>query len=681
MTKRIKIEAEEAVTRQAKQKTAVLEAAHLSVSFQTPQGEVQAVRDVSFCLYPGEVLAVVGESGCGKSVMCKSILKLLPAYANIQSDSICMNGTEISGYGEREMCRLRGKAAAMIFQDPMDSLNPSVAIGAQIAEAARVHQPALSRKSVQQQVERLLCMVGIDHPTERKKQYPHQVSGGMLQRIVLAAALAQNPQILFADEPTTALDATAQASLLDLLDEVRQRLGMAVVFVTHDLGAAARLADRVAVMYAGKIIEIGTAQEIYHDPKHPYTWGLLRSLPVFSRGKAFLPVIPGMPPSLLHPPKGDAFACRNAYALGIDYEIEPPVFAVSATHQASTWLLDKRAPKSAVLPIQEEGQHRQKGIMLEEKRHRKKELILDVQHLSHHFPLSKKTAVQAVCDVSFQIYRGEAFGLVGASGSGKSTVARCVMNLCTPKSGRVFYKGIDSCDAKAFRRHRRMMQQTRQMIFQDTAASLNPRMKVCEIITEPMKIHRISPKRGSYRAEAAFQMKYTGLDEQYLDAYPSALSGGQRQRVAIARALTMEPELLVADEPVASLDVSMQAQIVNLFKHLQQEHGFSFLFIAHDLAVVEFLCDRVGVMYRGRLVECAPVKELFAQPLHPYTKSLLSAAPIPDPEKERARKRRGFREEAFGCDGIWTQAAPEHFVLQGRQNTGKHEGASNAGGM
>ena len=298
-----------------------------------------------------------------------------------------------------------------------------------------------------------------------------------------------------------------------------------------------------------------------------------------------------------------------------------------------------------------------------------KEILLDVQHLSHIFPLTKKTALKAVDDVSFEIRRGEIFGLVGESGCGKSTIARCIMNIYKPQSGRIIYKGIDVCDAKEFAKNKRMLQTTRQMIFQDSDSSLNQRMKVCDIIAEPMKIQHMTPGRGSLRAEAEFQMYYVGLDAEYLDKYPGELSGGQRQRVAIARALAMEPELLVADEPIASLDVSIQAQIVNLFKHLQKEHGFSFLFIAHDLAMVAFLCDRVGVMYRGKLVEIAPTKELFADPRHPYTKALLSAIPVPDPRKERARKLIEFRDEDFLCDGELIQEAPEHFVL-GRRKKG-----------
>ena len=297
------------------------------------------------------------------------------------------------------------------------------------------------------------------------------------------------------------------------------------------------------------------------------------------------------------------------------------------------------------------------------------EILLDVRQLTHVFPLTRKMAVKAVDNVSFQIRRGEIFGLVGESGSGKSTAARCVMNIYRPSGGSILYKGIDVCDPSAFRANRRMLQTTRQMIFQDSNSSLNQRMKVCDIIAEPMRIHHITPPRGTLREEAAFQMHYVGLDAGYLDKYPGELSGGQRQRVAIARALAMEPELLVADEPIASLDVSIQAQIVNLFKHLQREHGFSFLFIAHDLAMVEFLCDRVGVMYRGRLVEAAPTAELFAHPLHGYTRALLSAIPIPDPVRERGRKLAEFHEEAFSLGGELEEAAPGHYVLRGGERT------------
>ena len=323
----------------------LLEVKNLSVSFDTPRGELQAVRDVSFDLHEGEVLAVVGESGSGKSVLCKAIMKLLRKDARIKGGSILVDGVDITAYRPRDMERLRGKLFSMVFQDPMTSLNPTIAIGEQIAEAVRVHNRRLSRDAVHRRVIELMELVGIDAPESRYGLYPYNFSGGMRQRSVLAIALASNPRILFADEPTTALDVTIQAQILDLLRDVQQKLGTATVLVSHDLGVVARVADRVAVMYAGRIVEIGTTEEIFYDPRHPYTWGLMRSLPAYAQRGEPLYTIPGMPPSLIDPPVGDAFACRNEYALAIDYEEEPPMFQVSPTHFAATWLLDKRAPK------------------------------------------------------------------------------------------------------------------------------------------------------------------------------------------------------------------------------------------------------------------------------------------------------------------------------------------------
>lgn len=308
--------------------------------------------------------------------------------------------------------------------------------------------------------------------------------------------------------------------------------------------------------------------------------------------------------------------------------------------------------------------HKTGDTQLQKAAENKPEILLDVQHLTQVFPLTRKLAVKAVDDVSFQIRRGEIFGLVGESGSGKSTVARCAMNIYRPQSGKILYKGLDSKDKAIVRRNRKLLQTTRQIIFQDSASSLNQRMKVVDIVTEPMKLARMKPERGSFRAEAEYQLRYVGLDAACLDKYPSELSGGQRQRVAIARAVAMEPELLIADEPIASLDVSIQAQIVNLFRHLQRSHGFSILFIAHDLAMVEFLCDRVGVMYHGQLVEVAPCKELYQNPLHPYTKALLAAIPVPDPKLERSRNIPVFSDKAFWTDGELKEVLPGHFVLQ-----------------
>ncbi len=323
----------------------LLEIKNLSVSFDTPQGELQAVRDVSFSLHAGEVLALVGESGCGKSVLCKSIMKLLHGNARITGGSILVDGVDITNYRQRDMERLRGRLFSMVFQDPMATLNPTISIGEQIAEAVRVHHPKMEREAVYQRVMELMKLVGITEPEQRYRQYPYHFSGGMRQRSVMAIALASNPKILLADEPTTSLDVTIQAQILDLLRDIQQKLGTATIFVSHDLGVVARIADRVAVMYAGKIVEIGTAEEIFYDPRHPYTWALMRSLPAFAREGEELYTIPGMPPTMIDLPPGDAFASRNEYALAIDYEEMPPMFQISDTHYAATWLLDERAPK------------------------------------------------------------------------------------------------------------------------------------------------------------------------------------------------------------------------------------------------------------------------------------------------------------------------------------------------
>ena len=325
----------------------LLKIENLTVGIHTPAGKVEAVRDVSFALHPGEVLAIVGESGCGKSMLCKSIMKLLPKSARIEGGSILANGADITQYSEREMRKLRGKLFSFVFQDPMTALNPTIPIGKQSAEAILVHEPRLSKEEVYNRVIRLMELVGIQQPHERYKLYPYNFSGGMRQRSVMAIALASNPKILLADEPTTALDVTIQAQILDLLKEIQKKLGTATILVSHDLGVVARAADRVAIMYAGRIVEIGTAEEVYYDPRHPYTWALLQSLPALNKGKPELKTIPGMPPTLIDPPAGDAFASRNEYALEIDYHQQPPMFQITDTHFAATWLLDPRAPKVA----------------------------------------------------------------------------------------------------------------------------------------------------------------------------------------------------------------------------------------------------------------------------------------------------------------------------------------------
>ena len=523
-----------------------LEVNNLSISFMTAKGEVPVIRDAGFSLNPGETLALVGDSGCGKSVLCKGIMKLLPASAVIRSGNVLVNGVDITDYREKDMCRLRGRQFSMIFQDPMTSLDPAMTVGAQIGEAVKIYQPRISRKDLRKRTAELMELAGLEGAADRMELYPHQLSGGQRQRIVIAIALAGNPDILFADEPTTALDVTVQAQILSLLKEIQRKQGMSMV--SHDVHVVEKMADRVVLIREGRLVE--------QDFVKPWDGGM-------------------------------GTADRRHVLL----------------KTAGSLLLDDW-----------------------EDRGEKSEVLLEVEHLTRTYAVHKKRVVRAVNDVSFQIRKGEILGLVGESGSGKSTIARCIMNIDKPEKGRITYKGIDLCDKKQFRVNKKMLQARRQLIFQDSDSSLNRRMKVCDIIAEPMKIQHIVPLRGTYRKEVEFQMRYVGLEPEYLDRYPSELSGGQRQRAAIARALTMEPELLIADEPVASLDVSSRAQIVELFRHLQKEHGFTFLFIAHDLALVRDLCDRVGVMHEGRLVEVAPVQELFKNPRHPYTCSLLAAS-------------------------------------------------------
>lgn len=626
----------------------LLSVKNLSINFDTFKGQLQALRDVSFNLKKGEILAVAGESGCGKSVLLKSIMKLLPENARVNCGQIRLKGADITSYGEREMQKLRGRQLSIIFQEPATALNPTLSIGKQIEEAVRLHNPHMKKREAYQRVMELMALVEIDNPKQWYDLYPCHFSGGMLQRCVIAMALSCSPEILLADEPTTALDLTNQAQILTLLRSLQKKYGMAIIFVSHDLGAAAEIADRIAVMYAGKIIEIGTTKEIIQDPRHPYTWGLLRSLPSYAKPGEKLYTIPGMPPDQADLPKGDAFAGRNEYALRIDYEEMPPMFRITDTHYAATWLLDQRAPEVAN-PVAEN----REALQLEknqtsgrkekerfgewgckEKEEQKEEvpykqeILLDVRHLTCRFHVGKKVVIPAVSDVSFQIGRGEIFGLVGESGSGKSTVARCIMNICQPQEGKILYQDVEIQNKHMLRGGFRKLASLRQMVFQDSTSSLNQRMKIADIITEPLVVSRKKIQPESLRAEAEFWIKHVGLEASYLDKYPFQLSGGQRQRVAIARALIMEPELLIADEPVSALDASVQAQILNLFKYLQKEHGFTFLFISHDLSVVRYLCDRVGVMHRGRLAETASCEEIFEAPQHPYTRKLLSAIPV-----------------------------------------------------
>ena len=658
----------------------VLELKNYSVSFDTPDGEVQAVRNVDLSVKKGEILCIVGESGCGKTVMCRSVMKLLPPNARVKNGEIRLCGENITDYKRKKMEKLCGSKVSMVFQDPMLTLNPTIPVGKQITEAIIKNQK-VSRGDAEKKAIEMLKLVGISDAEQRYGLQPHFFSGGMRQRCVLAIALACNPQILFADEATTALDVTVEAKILDLLLEIREKTGVSIIFVSHDLGAVARIADRVAVMYAGKIVEIGTAEEVYYDPRHPYTWGLLSSLPFFTNEKGVLNPIPGMPPSLLNPPQGDAFAVRNSQALAIDYEKEPPMFKVSETHYAATWLLDERAPKvekpSFLKKRQQEpcacGQDNRTWEKatpdLKRKASAQKEILIEAKNLKQYFRVRSDYTIRAVDDVSFGIREGEIMALVGETGCGKSTTARTLAGIYHPTGGELFYRGEKLSDKKSpfgLKRTgdndiRKRMQGEIQMIFQDSGAALNPRMNIRQIMLEPIKISRRIRDRELLENKLQEILKEIGLDESILSKRPGELSGGQRQRVAIGRSLLMEPRLIIADEPIASLDISIQAQIVMLFKKLQKEKKFSFLFIAHDLSMVRFLSDTVGVMKNGKLVEMAPTEELFGNPCHPYTRSLLSAIHVPDPVSEREHALIEYNE-IQSQEENWLEISPGHRV-------------------
>ncbi|MBS4190777.1 ABC transporter ATP-binding protein [Bacillus sp. FJAT-49705] len=624
----------------------ILDVKNLQVSFDTYAGEVKAVRGVSFHLNKGETLAIVGESGSGKSVTSKSLMKLIPnPPGRITGGEIIFEGKNLVNYTEKQMQKIRGSDISMIFQDPMTSLNPTMTVGKQIMESIIKHQK-LPKKQAKEKAIELLEMVGIINAHKRLTAYPHQFSGGMRQRVVIAMAISCNPKVLIADEPTTALDVTIQAQILELLKNLQKKMGTSIIFITHDLGVVANIADRVAVMYAGKIVEIGKVDEIFYNPQHPYTWGLLGAMPNLNEDAEELITIPGSPPNLLNPPIGDAFANRNKYAMKIDYQIEPPMFKVSDTHYAATWLLHEKSPK--VLPPDALKKHRQvhskerKKERLSKKRV-KREKLLEIKNLKQYFS-SGSNVVKAVDGISFEIFKGETFGLVGESGCGKSTTGRTIIRLYHATEGEVLYNNVNIHDKKSSSESQKLNQKI-QMIFQDPYSSLNPRQTVADIIAEGMDIHGLAAGKKE-RLEKVYELLETvGLNREHANRYPHEFSGGQRQRIGIARALAVEPEFIIADEPISALDVSIQAQVVNLMKKLQKEKGLTYLFIAHDLSMVKYISDRIGVMYKGRIVELAESEELYQNPLHPYTRSLLSAIPLPDPETEKTRKRVKFDEK------------------------------------
>ena len=618
----------------------LLEVDDLHTHFITTRGIVRAVEGVSFTVNRGEVVAIVGESGSGKSVTALSIMRLLPRLTGkIPKGRISFNGRSLLDLDEEQMREIRGHDISMIFQEPMTSLNPILTIGLQIKEPLQIHLGMTDEQAAARAIE-LLTLVGIPDPERRLGQYPHQFSGGMRQRVMIAIGLACNPKLIIADEPTTALDVTIQAQILELMKNLSRQLNIALIVITHNLGVVARYADRVIVMYAARVAEQGPADAVFHRPRHPYTMGLLRSVPRLDRPRgARLETIEGLPPNLANVQPGCRFAPRCPYRIAA-CDQEPPLFrtdtgGLSRCHRHE----EIAAGKISWAAASGQGQIHAASTA---------EPVLSVHHLTKHFEVSGGLrnaggTVRAVQDVSFDIYPGETLGLVGESGCGKTTVGRLILRLEEPTDGEIFFEGVNLSTASPA--ELKAMRRKVQVIFQDPYSSLNPRMTVGQIIGEPLHVYGIVKDRKQVAARVAELLENVGLRREMADRYPHQLSGGQRQRVGIARALAMEPSFIVCDEAVSALDVSIQGQIINLLEDLQRKFQLAYLFIAHDLAVVRHISARVIVMYFGRIMEVADRDTIYGESLHPYTKVLLDAAPVPDPTVEKEREPRLIKGE------------------------------------
>ncbi|MDN4643197.1 ABC transporter ATP-binding protein [Arthrobacter sp. PsM3] len=627
---------------------AVLSVRDLNVRFNTENGVVHAVRGIDFDLRAGKTLGIVGESGSGKSVTSMAIMGLLPPTAEI-TGSVRLQGKELLGLSDKAMCQYRGNDIAMVFQDPLSSLTPVYTVGNQIIEALTVHNPTMSKQAKEARAVELLGMVGIPSPKDRIKAFPHEFSGGMRQRVMIAIAIANNPRVLIADEPTTALDVTIQAQVLEVLHAAQEETGAAVVMITHDLGVVAGMADDIMVMYAGKPVETGSVDDIYYNPRMPYTMGLLGAVPrVDAAEKSSLVPIEGIPPNLIHPPTGCSFAPRCPLASDACLHGEPelrPVTGASLNgglpHRAACLKTGSLGPdvdvrevfRAPAVPVSHFD-----AIPRAERR-----TVLELRDVRKHFPLMKGAlikrrigTVKAVDGLSFDIREGECFSIVGESGCGKTTTLLEIMEFHKDQDGEVVIGGLsnkEASDAKT----KSAMRKELQMVFQDPTGALDPRFTVFEVLSEPLE--NAGMAKPQIRKRIMELMELVGLQPDHVNRFPNQFSGGQRQRIGIARALAVNPKLVVLDEPVSALDVSVQAGVINLLDQLRAELGLSYLMVAHDLSVVRHVSNRVAVMYLGKIVEIGDVDSVFDNPRHPYTRALLSAIPVPDPVLERTRER------------------------------------------
>ncbi|OBH34977.1 peptide ABC transporter ATP-binding protein [Mycobacterium sp. E342] len=607
--------------------TALLEVADLAVSFPTDGEPVTAVRGISYSIAPGEVVAMVGESGSGKSVSAMAVVGLLPEYARVRG-SVRLHDTELLGLGDDAMSRFRGKAVGMVFQDPMSALTPVYTVGDQIAEAIEIHQPHVGKKAARRRAVELLELVGIAQPERRARAFPHELSGGERQRVVIAIAIANDPDLLICDEPTTALDVTVQAQILEVLKTARDVTGAGVLIITHDLGVVAEFADRALVMYAGRVVESAGVHALYRDRQMPYTVGLLGSVPRLNatQGTRLVP-IPGAPPSLVGLGPGCPFAPRCPLVIEECRADEPELLPVGADHRAACIRTDQVNGRTAaeIYGVNTEAHAPASGDS---------SVVVRVRDLVKTFSLTKGVVlrrsvgeVRAVDGVSFELRQGRTLGIVGESGSGKSTTLHEILELVAPQSGSIEVLGTDVATLTASQR--RSLRRDIQVVFQDPVASLDPRLPVSDLLAEPLLANGFG--KSETNARVAELLDIVGLRRADAARYPAEFSGGQKQRIGIARALALQPKILALDEPVSALDVSIQAGIINLLLDLQERFGLSYLFVSHDLSVVRHLAHQVVVMYAGTIVEQGDSGQVFDNPRHEYTRRLLGAVPQPDP--------------------------------------------------